>query len=110
MMTEYRNTYLSFIDEKPAAIVLDMEVSQEIDTEHYKHAFAVRFTLKLPNEDGLHIGSEADELNEVEEAFSESVELKQYIYVGRITTDGSRDIIFYLRKFSFCMQRTTIIR
>ena len=95
MLSGYWDTYLGFIDEKPAAIVLDMEVSQEIDTEQYNHAFAVRFSLKWPNEDGLHIGSEADELNEVEEAFSESVELKQYIYVGRITTDGIRDIIFY---------------
>lgn len=95
MMSEYWNTYLGFIDEKPAAVVLDMEVSQEIDTEQYKHAFAVRFSLKSPNEDGFHIGSEADELNEIEEAFSESVERKKYINVGRITTDGIRDIIFY---------------
>jgi uncharacterized protein (TIGR01619 family) len=51
--------------------------------------------LKSPNENGFHIGSEADELNEIEEAFSDSVESKQYIYVGRITTDGIRDIIFY---------------
>jgi hypothetical protein len=47
-MSEYWDTYFGFIDEKPAAIVLDMEVSQEIDTELYKHAFAVRFALKAP--------------------------------------------------------------
>lgn len=70
-----------------------MEVSQEIDTD--KHAFAVRFGLKSPNENGFHVAAEADELNEIEEAFKESAELKEYINVGRITTDGIRDLIFY---------------
>lgn len=94
-MSEYWDTYFGFIDEKPAAIVLDMEVSQEIDTELYKHAFAVRFALKAPNEVGFHVGSESEELNEIEHDFKESAELKNYINVGRITTDGIRDIIFY---------------
>jgi hypothetical protein len=31
-MSEYWDTYLGFIDEKPAAVVLDMEVAKEIDT------------------------------------------------------------------------------
>ncbi|WP_081503766.1 DUF695 domain-containing protein [Paenisporosarcina sp. TG-14] len=69
--------------------------SQVINTEQYKHSFPVRFGLKSPNENGFHVGAEADELNEIEEAFKESAELKKYINIGRITTVGIRDIIFF---------------
>jgi hypothetical protein len=72
-MSEYWDTYFGFIDEKPAAIVLDMEVSQEIDTELYKHA---------QNEDGFHVGSEAGELNEIEHDFKESAELQKIYKCG----------------------------
>ncbi|WP_019415173.1 DUF695 domain-containing protein [Paenisporosarcina sp. TG20] len=94
-MSEFWDTYFDLIDEKPAAVVLDMEVSQEIDTEQYKNAFVVRFRLKSPNEEGLHVGAEADQLNEIEETLMETAELINYINVGRITTNGIRDIIFY---------------
>ena len=97
-MSEYWDTYFGFIDEKPAAIVLDMEVSQEIDMGLFKHAYAVRFALKAPNEDGFHVGFEAEELNELELVFKESLEPGKYVNVGRITSDGIRDIIIYSTK------------
>jgi len=94
-MSEYWDTYVDLIDGKPASIVLDMEVSQELDLEQYKHAFAARLPLKKPDEDGLHAGAEADRLTLVEEAFTEAAELKGFINVGKITTDGNRDMFFY---------------
>jgi uncharacterized protein (TIGR01619 family) len=94
-MSEYWDTYFDLIDDKPASIVLDMEISQELDTEKYKHVYAARFHLKAPNDDGLHVGAEADRLNLIEEAFIEAAEHRQYMNVGRITTDGIRDIFFY---------------
>ncbi|TWT25125.1 DUF695 domain-containing protein [Planomicrobium sp. CPCC 101110] len=94
-MSEYWNAYVDLIDGKPASIVLDMEVSQELDMEEYKNAFAVRLPLKKPNEDGLHAGAEADRLTIVEEELLEAAELKGYANVGKLTTDGNRDIFFY---------------
>lgn len=94
-MSEYWDTYIDLIDGKPASIILDMEVSQELDNEHYKYAYAARLALKKPNEDGLHAGAEADRLAIIEEAFVEAAELSHYVNVGKITTDGYRDLFFY---------------
>ncbi|TWT14577.1 DUF695 domain-containing protein [Planomicrobium sp. CPCC 101079] len=94
-MSEYWNAYVDLIDGKPASIVLDMEVSQELNAEEYKYAFAVRVPLKKPNVDGLHAGVEADRLALIEEELLEAAELKMYANVGKLTTDGNRDIFFY---------------
>ncbi|WKA55711.1 DUF695 domain-containing protein [Planococcus shixiaomingii] len=94
-MSEYWDTYVDLIDGKPASIVLDMEVSQEFDAKEYKYAFAARLPLKKPSEDGLHAGAEADRLAIIEEAFIEAAEHRHYINVGKVTTDGKRDMFFY---------------
>ncbi|PSL41388.1 uncharacterized protein (TIGR01619 family) [Planomicrobium soli] len=94
-MSEYWDTYVELIDGKPASIVLDMEVSQELDMEKYKHAFAMRLPLKNPDSDGLHAGVEADRLTLIEEELFEAAEGKQYVNVGKLTTDGNRDVFFY---------------
>ena len=94
-MSENWDMYFGYIDEKIASVVLDMDVWQEIDTEKYNHAIAVRLKIKEPNEDGFPIGREANKINGIEDSLNEFVGLKNIINVGRITTDGTRDIIFY---------------
>ncbi|GAB0170072.1 DUF695 domain-containing protein [Lysinibacillus sp. CTST325] len=94
-MSKHWDIYFGYIDEKIASVVLDMDVWQEIDTEEYNHAIAVKLKIKEPNEDGFPIGHEAEKINEIEVSLKEFVGLKNIINVGRITTDGTRDIIFY---------------
>ncbi|MDM5246001.1 DUF695 domain-containing protein [Lysinibacillus sp. G4S2] len=94
-MSKHWDVYLDYIDEKIASIALDMDVWQEIDTEEYNHAIAVKLKIKDPNKNGFPIGSEAKKINEIEVSLKEVVGLNHIINVGRITTDGTRDIIFY---------------
>lgn len=98
IMSEHWDIYFGYIEEKIASFVLDMDVWQEIDTEEYRQAIAVRLKINEPNEEGFPIGSEAEKINEMEDSLNEFVSLKNIINVGRITTDGIRDIIFYSNK------------
>lgn len=94
-MSEHWDIYFSYIEDKVASIVLDMEVFEEINTEEYNYAHCLRVHLKEPNEDGLPIGAEAEKLGEIEESIIEFLEPQNFINVGRVSSDGIRDIIFY---------------
>lgn len=94
-MSEHWDIYFGYIEDKLASVVLDMDIWQEIDTEKFKHSFCLRFNVKEPNEDGFPIGTEAEEINEIEDTYIEFLSLKNFINVGRVTTNGVRDIIFY---------------
>ncbi|HWO75273.1 MAG TPA: DUF695 domain-containing protein [Bacillus sp. (in: firmicutes)] len=94
-MSEHWDIYFGYMEDKIASVLLDMDVWQEIDTEEYNHGFAVRIKLKNPNEDGFPIDEEADRLNILEDTFNDFVQSKNFINVGRITSDGVREVIFY---------------
>jgi uncharacterized protein (TIGR01619 family) len=94
-MSENWDMYFGYIDDKLASVVLDLEIWQEIDTEKFNHPFCLRLKIKEPNKDGLPIGQEADVINEMEDSLIEFLGQKNFINVGRVTTDGVRDVIFY---------------
>jgi uncharacterized protein (TIGR01619 family) len=97
-MSENWDVYFGFIDEKPASVVLDMDAFNEINTEEYQYAHCLRLIVKNPTEDGFPINNEADHLGEIEESAIDFLASQNFINVGRITTDGVRDIIFYSRQ------------
>ncbi|WP_342512333.1 DUF695 domain-containing protein [Sporosarcina sp. FSL K6-1522] len=94
-MSKNWDLYFDYINEKVASIVLDMDVWKEIDTEKYRQALTVRLILQQPNADGFPSSNESNIISEIEVALKELVSHKEIINVGRITTDGFRDIIFY---------------
>lgn len=97
-MSEHWDVYFGYMEDKPASVVLDMDVWQEIDTEAYNNGFALKIKLKTPNPDGFAVDEEAELLNEIEDDFINNNLAKDYLQVGRITSDGERDIIFYSQK------------
>lgn len=94
-MSEHRDVYFGYIDDKLASVVLDMDVWQEIDTGKYNNAFCLRLKKKNPNKDGFPIEQEVDKLIEMEDSLFDYLSHKNFINVGRVTTDGVRDFIFY---------------
>ncbi|PPA69741.1 DUF695 domain-containing protein [Jeotgalibacillus proteolyticus] len=94
-MSDYWDTYTGYIEDKLASVVLDMEISEEVDPEHFPYAFAVSVPIKLPNENGFPSETENEKMNGIEEAFTEHIQTKKILCAGRITSDGSRDIILY---------------
>lgn len=94
-MSENWDIYFGYIDNKIASVVLDLDIWQEIDNEKFNHSFCLRLKLKEPNEDGFPIGKEAEVINEIEDSLIAFLDHKNFINVGRVTTDGFRDVIFY---------------
>ncbi|WP_026688786.1 DUF695 domain-containing protein [Alteribacter aurantiacus] len=97
-MSEHWGHYFGLMDNEPASVVLDMEVSEEVDPKEFKYAFVINISLKCPNEDGFATDDEAEALNEIETAFNEFVRDRNYVFVGRITCSGERDLFFYYNK------------
>ncbi|MFS0644802.1 DUF695 domain-containing protein [Siminovitchia sp. 179-K 8D1 HS] len=94
-MSENWEVYFGYIEDRLASVLLDMDIWQEIDTEKFRHASCLRVKLKNPNEDGFPMDAEAERLNNMEDDIIECLAGKNFIHVGRVTTDGARDIIFY---------------
>ncbi|OLS40047.1 DUF695 domain-containing protein [Bacillus sp. MRMR6] len=94
-MSENWDVYFGYIDDKVASVVIDMDIFNEINTEEYQYAHCLRLNVKNPNEDGFPIDAEADQLGEIEESVIDFLAPRNFINVGRVTTDGVRDIIFY---------------
>lgn len=93
-MSDNWNTYLTFIDNKPASFLLDLEPWKNGANEMLVYLYRLRVTLNEPNEDGLTCDQEAAVLYDLEDSIHDSLD-SNYMFVGRITTQGRRDFFYY---------------
>lgn len=93
-MSDNWNTYFTYIDNKPASFMLDLEPWKNGENEMLVHLYRLSIILNDPNENGLSNNKEAEVLYAIEDAIHESLD-NNYVYVGRITTDGRRDFFYY---------------
>ncbi|MCR2805783.1 DUF695 domain-containing protein [Paenibacillus soyae] len=93
-MSDHWNTYLTSIDKKPASFLLDMEPWKDGDKETFIHLFRLRVMLNEPTEEGLTSNEEASVLYALEDSINDALG-PDYLFVGRITTDGRRDFFYY---------------
>ncbi|MDF2961076.1 MAG: hypothetical protein K0S39_2811 [Paenibacillus sp.] len=93
-MSDNWNTYFTFIDNKPASFMLDLEPWKNGENERFVHLYRLSITLNEPNENGLTTNKEAEILNAIEDSINDSLD-SNYMFVGRITTDGRRDFFYY---------------
>lgn len=93
-MSDNWNTYFTFIDNKPASILLDLNPWADGVNEMLVHLYRLRIILNEPNENGLTCDKEAVALYAIEDSIHDSVD-SNYMFVGRITTDGRRDFFYY---------------
>lgn len=93
-MSDNWNTYFTVIDDKPASILLDLEPWKDVENERLIHLYRLSVTLNEPNEDGLTSDKEATVLYAIEDSIHDSLD-SNYMFVGRITTDGKRDFFYY---------------
>lgn len=93
-MSDNWNTYLTTIDNKPASFLLDMEPWNNNENEKLIHLYRLSIALNEPNEDGLTSQKEAEVLYEIEDSLNEQID-QNYLFVGRVTTDGRRDFFYY---------------
>ena len=91
-MSDHWDTYFCFIEDKFASIVLDMDIWREIDQNEYRLPMGVRIPVKNQGESGTPVGEEAEIL--FEDRLTAKIGETGF-NVGRLTTNGFREIYYY---------------
>jgi uncharacterized protein (TIGR01619 family) len=89
--------YFSHVDDKPGSFYLDLGLSKIAPVARMPHFFYVSLKMNDPREqDGLSSDREYDTLIEIEDHLTKALRDKHdIIYVGRLTSNGTRDFYFY---------------
>lgn len=93
-MSDNWNTYFTYIDNKPASFLLDLDPWENGENEMFVHLYRLSVTLNEPEENGLTPQKEAAVLYTIEDSIHDSLD-SHYMFVGRLTTDGKRDFLYY---------------
>ncbi|WP_445492735.1 DUF695 domain-containing protein [Niallia sp. 03133] len=67
--------------------LIDLVVWEEINQDNYPYAFSIKLNLKHPNDDGLPGSEELKFINELENAFIESINPESHLHVGTVTLE-----------------------
>lgn len=94
--------YFGNVDDKPGSFYLDMGLCKIAPVKNMPHFIYVSLKMNDPREDGLTSNREYDALIQIEEVLVDALkENHDIIYVGRLTSDGTRDFYFYSSETSF---------
>ncbi|MDU5142972.1 MAG: DUF695 domain-containing protein [Paenibacillus dendritiformis] len=96
-MSDHWDIYFCDIQGKFSSIVLDMDIWKEIEKSEYPHPMVMRIPIKNPGKSGTPIHEEAELLNDLEDKITNEISGFGFL-VGRITTDGLRDVFYYFSK------------
>jgi uncharacterized protein (TIGR01619 family) len=91
--------YVTYVDEKPAVILVDIGVSAAAPLPDLPTLCWLWVHLKNPDEQGFPSDDENDALNDLEDVLTDSLNQAETRYVGRVTTDGRREFYFYTSGF-----------
>ena len=87
--------YVTFVDEKPAVILVDIGVSAIVPIEGMSALVWLWVDIQSPDEEGFPSEDEDIKLNDVEDALTDGAGTDGIRYVGRITSNGRREFYFY---------------
>jgi len=96
-MSDHWDIYFCEIEGKFASVVLDMDIWKEIEKSEYPHPMVLRIRIKNPGESGTPINEEAELINDLEDKINDESAGFGF-HVGRVTTDGMRDVFYYFSK------------
>ena len=92
---DYWEIYTTYVDDKPAVILVDVGIADKIPLEGMPSLAWLWVHLKSPDEDGFPSEEEDMRLNDLEDLITEALDPFESRYVGRITSDGRREFYFY---------------
>ncbi|TYP72038.1 DUF695 domain-containing protein [Paenibacillus methanolicus] len=93
-MSDNWDTYFTYLEDKPASFLLDLEPWSDGANEELDRLYRLRVILKEPTDNGLTNQDEASLLNGIEDSIHDSLD-EGYLFVGRLTTNGRRDFFYY---------------
>lgn len=97
-MTDNWDFYFLRVDDQPASIFLDLGAFEHAPDPALPNMAYVRLYMQTPRDDGLSAQEEFDALMTLEDHLTSALQNDTTAYVGRCTTDGSRDFFFYVAK------------
>ena len=84
--------YFTNLDGHPASIMFNESLAERINTVSLPNSMLATIEMKGVREDGMPTASEFDVLDALDDAVADSIESNGGIYLGRITTDGVRQM------------------
>lgn len=95
-MSDHWNFYALLVDDKPASIFVDLNVTKDEKISDFPTMAYLRVKMNSPRPDGLSSQDEYDILIALEKDVTEAAgRTGKYLYVGRNTSSGNRDFYFY---------------
>lgn len=91
--------YFLRLDDKLASIFVDMGRKAHAPVPGFSLLCTLHLTMQNPQADGLSSQDEYETLSHIEDTLEKHIGNKA-VYVGRITTDGRRDLVFYTKDFN----------
>ena len=88
--------YMCFVDDHIASIYLNLALAECLPLLHQKYVMYVQFHMLHPRDDGLSSDEDFDQLIALEERLVEGLAQHNVVYVGSVTSNGTRDFFFYL--------------
>jgi uncharacterized protein (TIGR01619 family) len=89
--------YFSNVDDKPSSIAVDLGLSSVAPIRTQPNVMWVSIKMNNPRPDGLSSSDEYDTLSEIEERMTKLLASKyEASQVGRLTSNGYRDLYYYL--------------
>ncbi len=99
--TESWDYYYCLVDNKPAIISVDLNLVETVPDGQLPFLFYVSLKLKNPGSEGFPLPEELAALCKIEDCLLDYLIVKHMAtFCGRVTTNGSRDLIFYVKEVS----------
>ncbi|MBK7877939.1 MAG: DUF695 domain-containing protein [Planctomycetes bacterium] len=97
-MQENWDSYFLTVEDRPASMFVDLGARKAAPRPELPVMAYVRLHLNAPLASGLSSGGEFDTLVAIEDALETGLVGPECAYVGRCTTNGCRDFVFYVAR------------
>lgn len=87
--------YVTYVDEKPAVILVDIGVSSVAPIPSLTNLVWLSIAFPDADEQGFPDEAQDDAMNDIEDSITDDVDPTVARYVGRITADGHREFFYY---------------
>lgn len=95
-MSDDWDFYLLRVDDQPASIFVDLGIVRDVPIRTHPHMAYLRIVMRQPRPDGLSSSEEFESLVALEDQVLPKIQQAAgAIFVGRNTTAGNRDFLFY---------------
>lgn len=97
-MAEDWDTYVTYLDDEKALIMVDLEVAKVAPVLSYKFLFGIQIAIKNPTPDGFYTAEEQPRLFEIEDRVATVYRDEAHAkHIASITTGGTRMLYFYAK-------------